>query len=173
MPAVSVPCPRCSTPVPVPADAAGGRPLSCPRCQAVVRATSDAPDFSHLRNQADLDDDILVAEDATDGESVMELPTVRPTKPTTTVNKPTPRPAPVVYTPPAAAVQSQDPFAHLADTGPNPPLPRRTPDAEPTVRAPKWVLPTLLALAAYAVVATGFGVWGWVRPVAPTVAPAK
>ena len=169
MPAVSVPCPRCRTPVPVPADAAG-RPLSCPLCSAVVPSAGAAPDFSHLRNQDDPDEDILTAEGGTDGESVLEMPTVRPSKPTAPVGKPAPRPA-AVYTPPAVATPPADPFAHLDDSAPQPapaprkPQPNPTPEP-PTARLPKWVLPALLALSAYGVAATAAAVCGWVRPAA-------
>ncbi len=166
MPAVSVPCPRCRTAVPVPANAAG-RSLCCPMCAAAVPTVGAAPDFSHLRNQDDPDEDILVAEeDPADGESAMAMPTTRPTKSTAPVAPPTPRPVAVVYTPAAVVTAPADPFAHLDDSAPQPTPAARTPAAPLPAHMPKWVLPALIALAVYGVVATAAAVWGWARPAA-------
>ena len=191
MAAISVRCPGCHERIAVPSEAVGG-PFTCPQCQTVVGLADDGhpvidgevPDFSYLRKQAERDDDILVAEDQEDGESALESPTSRPAP------RPSAKPAPsaparVVYTPPPA--DAGNPFSGLSDrqrkTRPTPqsaPAPAPPPKARErhevvpaTVRTPAWVWPVLIALAVYAVAATGVAAWGWLRPAEPAPTTTK
>jgi endogenous inhibitor of DNA gyrase (YacG/DUF329 family) len=195
MSAISARCPHCHERLAVPSEAVG-RPFTCPRCQTVVGLADEGntvidgevPDFSYLKQQVERDDDILVGENLEDGESALgESPTNRPTSRPTAKAAP-PAPAPVVYTPPPAA--AGNPFSGLSDRhrkSPPAPQPAPTPDpppkardrhepADPVARTPVWVWPVLIALAVYAVAATGLAAWGWMRPVAPAptlVKPAR
>lgn len=191
MSATSVRCPGCQSRLTIPPET-DGRPLTCPRCQTVVGLADsgntvidgEVPDFSYLKNQEERDDDILVSENPEDGESALgESPTKRPAQRPTAKAAPAAS-APVVYTPPPAEVGN--PFSGLSDrqrkTQPapkpvTPPAPspkvRDRPEPAAVVRTPAWVWPVLVALALYAVAATGLAVWSWVRPVVPPPTLAK
>ncbi len=186
MSALSVRCPNCHERLAVPSEAVG-RPFTCPRCQTAVGLADEGntvidgevPDFSYLKKQEERDDDILMAANPEDGESALgESPTNRPA-PRPTAKAAPPARVPVVYTPPPA--DTGNPFSGLSDrqrkTQPAP-QPAPTPDPPPkvrdrhepavlAVRTPVWVWPVLIALAVYAVAATGLAAWGWVRPIAP------
>ncbi len=173
----------------MPTDTAGTL-FNCPRCRVVVGVAEEGntvidgevPDFSYLKKQAEQDDDILVSEDPDEVESALGETTSRPApKPPA---KPAPKPlAPMVYTPPPA--DSGNPFAAMSERQPKPrpaapaPVPEPPPktrdrrDPPPIIRTPVWVWPVLIALAVYAVAATGLAAWGWLRPIAPAPTPVK
>lgn len=188
MPAITVRCPGCRRRLSAP-ERAAGRTLRCPNCGNPVTVVADldatvvdgtaAPDFSYLRTADDSDEDILLADAGDDRESALGQSTARRPAQSTKVGGPPP--PPLVYTPPPVGANGppvgDNPFAHLADSGPTPPAePRRkapgTPAPAPTpaptppvaVRTPTWVWAVVVALAVYAAVATGVAVWGWLRP---------
>lgn len=207
MAALSVRCPGCRKKLAAPKGAAG-RTLKCPNCRGKVTVPNDsattlvdegAPDFSYLRNQPEADDDILVADDADDGESALGQSTARqPVSPTAATRVQPAAPPPVVYIPqPVAPPPADNPFTDLtepdekprrkpADPAPektDPPSERRKrdPDPRPVTRSrseqntsgtPGWVWPVVVGLAVYAAAATGVGAWGWVK-VLTTDPPAK
>lgn len=209
MSALSVRCPSCRKKLAAPKKAAG-RTLKCPNCRGKVTVPNDsattlvdegAPDFSYLRNQPDSDDDILVSDDADDGESALGQSTTRqPVMPTAATRVQPAAPPPVVYVPqpvapPPPAVNN--PFTALSEpdgkystrsaSGSESRPPKTEPLAgreehpdrsrgEPnTPRTPGWVWPVLVALAVYAAAATGVGAWGWVKVLTPDppVKPAR
>lgn len=178
-------CPNCRAPVTV-------------TVEGNTIIDGDVPDFSYLRNLPEPDDDILANDDPDDAESALGHSTAKPSKPTAVV--PVPAPPPVIYTPPPVGIKpphpNGNPFADLTETGPKsrkqpaepPPVADKSappskvrdrhkadpePVPPPAAVTPKWVWPVLIALAGYAVFATGMSAWGWLRPASPEPPSAK
>jgi len=183
-------CPNCRAPITVTVDG-----------NTVI--DGEVPDFSYLRNQPEPDDDILSSEDPDDVESALGQSTAKPSKPTAIAPAHAPVPPPIIYTPPPVGAKplppAGNPFADLNETGsksrkkapePAPAADKKDPPSKiddrlktdpepappPAVRTPKWLWPLLIALAIYAVAATGVAAWGWLRPASnesPAAKPAR
>jgi hypothetical protein len=123
----------------------------------------DVPDFSYLRKQVAVDDDILIADDPEDGESVLSSSTARRPSPPTVVTPPA-APPKIIYTPPPVSVD--DPLADLSGEGPK--AAESHPELPLASGTPRWVWPVILALAGYSAVATAAAAWGWLRSPVPT-----
>ncbi len=165
--------------------------IDCPKCRGSVPVGDDGntlidgrvPDFSYLRQQVEVDDDVLRSEEPDEAESVLgensaRRPAVRPAAELAPASPP-----PVVYTPPPveaanplAAISNQSPKSRpRVNAAPVQPLPK-TRDQQfppPVARLPAWVWPALIGLVVYGAAATGVAAWGWLRPTAAAPVPTK